>query len=162
MSQTQAPHSLRLSILARVCSEHTRAGCSLERPRAAAGRAMKGHRGNRSSGRRAAGLCSGLSTGPPAAPCHARPLHQPALRPQALTQGSLPTGPSPRCSCPEGPPFDHQDPRFSCPVGSKCCKGSDVTRSAQLWAGPQGQEQGASSGHPPSSTVGLSRQQCEH
>lgn len=88
-------HSLSLSIPARVCSEDTRAGCSLERPRAAAGRAMKGHRGNRSSGRRAAGLCSGLSAGRPAAPCHARPLHQPALRPQALTQGSPPTGPSP-------------------------------------------------------------------
>lgn len=56
---------------------------------------MKGHGGNRSSGRRAAGLCSGLSAGPPAAPCHAQPLHQPALRPQALTQGSPPTGPSP-------------------------------------------------------------------
>lgn len=37
-------------------------------------------------------------------------------------------------------------------MGSKCCKGSDITGSAQLWAGPQGQEQGASSGRPPSST----------
>lgn len=55
---------------------------------------MKGHRGNKSTGRGAAGLCSGLSAGLLAVPGHPWPLHRPALHPQALTQGSPPTGPS--------------------------------------------------------------------
>ena len=87
-------NSLSLGVPAGVCSEDTRVGCRLEWPRAAAGRAMKGHGGNRRTGRGAAGLCSGLSAGFPAAPGHPWPLYRPALRPQALTQGSLPTGPS--------------------------------------------------------------------
>lgn len=67
-------HSLSLSVPAGVgsgdCSE------SGLQPRAAAGRSMTGHGGNRSTGRGAAGLCSGLSAGLPAAPGRARPLHR--------------------------------------------------------------------------------------